>query len=401
MDRNENKRLFSELLFGNFDKILAELNLVYKLTHNGEKGRESEEILRAFLKKFLPQKYKVGTGFVQTDEGISNQCDILVYDESNVPPLFSGYVNKIIRLISLRAVIECKMNLTTEDLKKVNDNFTIIKDLYRKDPEVKSFLKDEPLTVLFAYKKRGNIEKALENLPYKNVDLVFCGEGELYSLMNDGNEYTDNITKQLFSGTTLHGYDVTKGKQAFANFYCLFVDRLNAIKFDYSRVSMLYEYSGSSIYIDYEKEKVEKVTLSTKQLEKIVSDMQIEYNKWSFSNDSQQLFIVVKETEEKAKYIQSKQRIGTVVHYLDDKRYILISLLPDQQNGERDINILIKEDDEFVKLLGKIAFEDWTAQIIVVGEDLRAIFKKEIFTSDLSKTLVERTIKHIKSSKNN
>lgn len=40
IDRNSNERLYVELLRGNFEKILTELDLVYKLTHNGEKGME-------------------------------------------------------------------------------------------------------------------------------------------------------------------------------------------------------------------------------------------------------------------------------------------------------------------------------------------------------------------------
>ena len=46
---NQNKRLYVETMRGEFQKILAELELVYKLTHQGEKGKEAEEILRNFL----------------------------------------------------------------------------------------------------------------------------------------------------------------------------------------------------------------------------------------------------------------------------------------------------------------------------------------------------------------
>ncbi|WP_269774017.1 hypothetical protein [Bacillus siamensis] len=48
MDIERNKRLYVELLRDNFERILSELALVYKLTHNGEKGKEAEEILKNF-----------------------------------------------------------------------------------------------------------------------------------------------------------------------------------------------------------------------------------------------------------------------------------------------------------------------------------------------------------------
>jgi len=67
---------------------LSELAFVYKLTHNGEKRKEAEEILKSFLKSYLPQKYQITTGFVQTDMGISNESNVLLYDTNNYPPLF-------------------------------------------------------------------------------------------------------------------------------------------------------------------------------------------------------------------------------------------------------------------------------------------------------------------------
>ncbi|WP_445505441.1 DUF6602 domain-containing protein [Niallia sp. 03091] len=248
MDKNKNKRLFCESLFGSFDKIIAELEMVYNLTHNGEKGREAEEILRSFLSTFLPKKYQVGTGFVRSDLGVSNQSDILIYDGINIPPIYSGYVNKIIQLYSLRSVIECKMNLLVESIEKQNLKFASIKDMYRKDEEIQSII-DEPLTVLFAYKKIGNIKAKLDSLPVRNIDMVFCGEGELYINGEDG--YTNNLCDGIYYGQTIHGYSVTKSQQAFAVFYSHFIDRLNKMKFDYSRVSMMYEYSKSAVYIDY------------------------------------------------------------------------------------------------------------------------------------------------------
>ncbi|OCT16856.1 hypothetical protein A8709_00640 [Paenibacillus pectinilyticus] len=61
------------------------------LSHNGEKGRETEGILTNFLKTLVPNKFDLGTGFVVNDNSISSQVDIIVYDKYNVLPIYSGF----------------------------------------------------------------------------------------------------------------------------------------------------------------------------------------------------------------------------------------------------------------------------------------------------------------------
>ncbi|MEE5180316.1 hypothetical protein JDW21_15240 [Bacillus subtilis] len=251
MDRESNKRLYVELLRGNFEKILSELDLVYKLTHNGEKGKEAEEILKNFLKKYLPNKYNVTTGFVHTDMGISNQSDILLYDANNYPPLYSGYANQIIHMGSLRAVIECTMRLNKKKIEEDNKKVSNLKNLYRNDVEIRQSLSKEPLAVLFAYKSEGSILEHLNRLEEKNFDIVFCADGQLYNLIADANEYSNNVVDNLLSGQTVHGYTFTKEQHAFSLFYSYLIDYLNTITSDINKYRMVYEYSKSSIYVDY------------------------------------------------------------------------------------------------------------------------------------------------------
>lgn len=251
MDRESNKRLYVELLRGNFEKILSELDLVYRLTHNGEKGKEAEEILKNFMKNYLPKKYEVTTGFVHTDMGISNQSDILLYDANNYPPLYSGYANQIIHMGSLRAVIECTMRLNKKKIEEDNKKINNLKALYRNDAEIKESMSREPLAVLFAYKSEGSILDNLNRLEEKNFDIVFCADGQLYALTSDANEYTNNLVDNLFSGETVHGYTFTKEQHAFSLFYSYLIDSLNEITSEFDKYNMVHEYSKSSIYVDY------------------------------------------------------------------------------------------------------------------------------------------------------
>lgn len=253
MDRESNKRLYVELLRDNFEKILSELALVYRLTHNGEKGKEAEEILKNFLKNYLPQKYQVTTGFVHTDMGISNQSDILLYDANNYPPLYSGYANQIIHMSSLRAVIECTMKLNKRKIEEDNKKINNLKALYKNDVTIQDSMSREPLAILFAYKSESNILDNLNKLKEKNFDIVFCADGQLYILIADTNKYTNNVVDGVLSGETIHGYTFTKEQHAFSLFYSYLIDNLNKITSDYNKYTMVQEYSKSSIYVDYKK----------------------------------------------------------------------------------------------------------------------------------------------------
>ncbi|PFB33646.1 hypothetical protein CN392_17915 [Bacillus cereus] len=91
-------------------QMCNEVSLIKEFSHNGEKGREAEGILRGFLSKMLPQRVTVGTGFVMDNlDRHSNQLDIMIYDAHSIPPIFQGYENSIIHIDSLNVVIETKL----------------------------------------------------------------------------------------------------------------------------------------------------------------------------------------------------------------------------------------------------------------------------------------------------
>lgn len=92
------------------EQICTEVKLIKDFSHNGEKGREAEGILKGFFSKMLPKKVSVGTGFVIDNiDNHSNQLDIMIYDSLSIPPIFQGYENSIIHIDSLNTVIETKL----------------------------------------------------------------------------------------------------------------------------------------------------------------------------------------------------------------------------------------------------------------------------------------------------
>lgn len=56
--------------------------------HGGEIGRSHEHYLRGVLSRFLPRRWKVGSGFIFGGSGASSQQDVLIYDDIDDRPLF-------------------------------------------------------------------------------------------------------------------------------------------------------------------------------------------------------------------------------------------------------------------------------------------------------------------------
>ena len=95
----------------------------------GEEGRYKEAILRNVIKRFLPQNFKIGTGFIikrrENDNEInrydidsSRQIDILIFDATR-PILFSEGDFYIVTPNSVRAIIEVKANIENQNLTEI------------------------------------------------------------------------------------------------------------------------------------------------------------------------------------------------------------------------------------------------------------------------------------------
>lgn len=76
-------------------------------------GTYRENILQNTLRKHLPERYHVATGFIF---GLSRQIDILVYDKIDYSPLFREGDLVVIPSESVRAVIEVKTSLDSKNL---------------------------------------------------------------------------------------------------------------------------------------------------------------------------------------------------------------------------------------------------------------------------------------------
>jgi hypothetical protein len=105
--KQENKRVFA----GSFaDELKALSQRIRSLvSHTGSVGTYRECLLQTLLRKNLPERYHVATGFIY---GCSRQIDILIYDRIDYAPLFREGDLVVIPCESVRAVIEVKTDLT-------------------------------------------------------------------------------------------------------------------------------------------------------------------------------------------------------------------------------------------------------------------------------------------------
>jgi hypothetical protein len=97
------------------DELLIKLNQTRQFIkkHNPTIGILTEEILRSFLKTYLPKSISVEQGFILSENGeISKQCDILIYDSNFYAPFYRINDIVVVPADSVIAVIEVKTTLT-------------------------------------------------------------------------------------------------------------------------------------------------------------------------------------------------------------------------------------------------------------------------------------------------
>lgn len=103
------------------------------ISHPGEKGMEIEEKIREALLRVLPEKIGVSHGFViDSNDEISKQMDIVLYDKMNTPKIYNGDHVQIFPVESTYACGEIKTTLDSGKLKDVFEKCLSYKNLHRK-----------------------------------------------------------------------------------------------------------------------------------------------------------------------------------------------------------------------------------------------------------------------------
>jgi hypothetical protein len=102
-----------------------------KLLHAGEYGTYREELVARLLRLLLPERLKIGSGFVISNQGdISTQCDLIVYDCHLNPPLENLSRQRFFPIESVVGVGEVKSSVTSAaELRKALEKLAVIKGM--------------------------------------------------------------------------------------------------------------------------------------------------------------------------------------------------------------------------------------------------------------------------------
>lgn len=153
--------------FAHLEKLFHErYELSSTIRHRGERGRQREHGLLAFLRETLPGAYGVATGEIIPYQGSnpSPQCDIIVYDHLHMPILGRTDAVQQVPLEAVYAVIECKSILDASAIRDASAKFAKIRALPRcpAKTRLRKGASRGPAFFLFGYKFETTHDACLE-----------------------------------------------------------------------------------------------------------------------------------------------------------------------------------------------------------------------------------------------
>lgn len=118
--------------------------------HPTAKGDISENAWREVLKRYLPSRYNIESGFVIDAKGkISQQIDCIIYDNVFTPTFWGEGGHFYIPAEAVHAVFEIKQSVTKEYLRKASEKIESVRVLHRTSTSYMASGKEEEPKPLF------------------------------------------------------------------------------------------------------------------------------------------------------------------------------------------------------------------------------------------------------------
>jgi hypothetical protein len=119
------------LKYGNVESLIG------KCTHHESEGTYCEDLVREFLRKVLPQRFSVDSGFIRGKEVeiarakrcVSHQLDLIVHDTTDCSPIFRSEDFVVVLPEAVAGVIEVKKCLRPRDLASALWNLAVARYL--------------------------------------------------------------------------------------------------------------------------------------------------------------------------------------------------------------------------------------------------------------------------------
>lgn len=204
--------------------------------HMGEMGASREEILKRYIQQFLPEKFKVGRGFIIDAEGNqSRQQDFIIYDAFNCPKALNMETVQVLPIESVFCTIEVKSTLSKVELEKSIENIRSVRGL---KPTVIHNMPIQPantnntIGLIFAYSSDTSIETILDNFYKLNKEVTYDKQVSLICILDKGlilrsdKQKMGNVTLFPHQNTTI-GYVQNSLETNFYLFCLLLLNTLN------------------------------------------------------------------------------------------------------------------------------------------------------------------------------
>ncbi len=160
------------------DSVLAKCDRVRWIIggeHWASDGTYKERLIRDALREVLPSRYKVGEGFIVSERRLggedpvrqSGQLDVIVYDDTDMPPIFRDGDFVIVHALTVVCVLEVKSTGGIREIKDAIEGLWAATTVYNEGRGHGS--KDRMFTALISYRstyaskegqlKRGGMDK--------------------------------------------------------------------------------------------------------------------------------------------------------------------------------------------------------------------------------------------------
>ena len=121
-----------ELFKGMQSEMLASLSAQQFISHPGTKGDVTENNWLFWMRKFLPKRYMVDKAFIiDSDGNVSDQIDIVIYDQQYSPIVFKQNGALYITAESVYAVFEVKQELNKANIEYASEKIASVRKLRR------------------------------------------------------------------------------------------------------------------------------------------------------------------------------------------------------------------------------------------------------------------------------
>lgn len=153
-------------------------NISTLIDHPGEKGKNNEVILENFVRRILPSKYEISTGFITDKNGnLSKQIDLFIFNHLEFPDILKHEVLSLFPVDWTHAVFEVKTKIWTKDdienavanvrsvkeLKYDEHGFQFVEPKAKNDGTItRGYQTTPPLGCIVAFSSKLKFEKIIE-----------------------------------------------------------------------------------------------------------------------------------------------------------------------------------------------------------------------------------------------